>query len=749
MDELLQVFVAESRDMLAQMEGMLLELERHPGDTDTVNAVFRVAHTIKGGAGVIECDYIVKFTHVMESVLDQVRNGSLAVNSDLAALLLSCSDHLGGLLSLVEEGQSSLDAATVAQDEQLQQRLRIYLSGEPNHGKTVSNAHQPSPPPAQTNPDAWHISVRFGANVLRNGMDPASFIRYLASFGEIIHLVTLTDGLPAGDEYDPEACYLGFEIAFATAADQAAIESVFDFVRDDCLLHILPPQASLADYQDLLRVLPENQEKLQQLFVDTFGIGEPQPTAITQANPVAPITNIAPAAATISTAIPNITESLPPAPIASPQAPTPSVGIPVTATTISGTAHATQPPEKRTTNSPEARFIRVQADKLDKLIDLVGELVIAGASANLLASNSGQAPLVEATSVISHLVEEIRDSALQLRMVQIGETFNRFQRVVRDVSREMDKQIALTINGGETELDKSVVEKIGDPLMHLVRNAIDHGIEPLAARLDAGKPEQGHVTLNAYHDSGSIVIEVGDDGRGLNSERIFAKALERGLVQATQTLSENEIFNLIFEPGFSTAEKVTNISGRGVGMDVVRRNILALRGSVEIDSTLGHGSVFRIRLPLTLAIIDGFLMRIGKASFVVPLDFVVECVELDVPLAHRAEQRYINLRGEVLPFLRLRDMFELCHAHNSRRENIVVVQYAGQKAGLMVDELLGEFQTVIKPLGGLFKNLKGISGSTILGSGEVALILDVPGLLQKAVYAESQYVSQQNTLHIG
>lgn len=736
MDELLQVFVAESRDRLAQMEGMLLELERHPTDTDTVNAVFRVAHTIKGGAGVIECDYIVKFTHVMESVLDQVRNGSLSINSDLVALLLGCSDHLGGLLSLLESGQTSLDEATASQDAQLQQQLRRYL-GTDNHSATAASTTEAAPSPAQTNPDTWHISVRFGANVLRNGMDPASFIRYLASFGDITQLVTLLDALPQGDEYDPEVCYLGFEIAFATAADQAAIESVFDFVRDDCLLHILPPQASVADYEALLRVLPESSDKLTALFADTFGIAAlPSPAAN-----VTPTDNItaqevvqAPAVITVPAAF----DSPPVAPplVSAPSTPSPSPQQPA-------------PPEKRATASPEARFIRVQADKLDKLIDLVGELVIAGASANLLASNSGQAPLVEATSVISHLVEEIRDSALQLRMVQIGETFNRFQRVVRDVSREMDKQIALAINGGETELDKSVVEKIGDPLMHLVRNAIDHGVEPLADRLAAGKSEQGHVTLNAYHDSGSIVIEVEDDGRGLNSERILAKAIERGLVQPNQTLSENEIFNLIFEPGFSTAEKVTNISGRGVGMDVVRRNILALRGSVEIDSVLGQGSVFRIRLPLTLAIIDGFLMRIGKASFVVPLDFVVECVELDVPLAHRAEQRYINLRGEVLPFLRLRDMFELNDSHSGRRENIVVVQYAGQKAGLMVDELLGEFQTVIKPLGGLFKNLKGISGSTILGSGEVALILDVPGLLQKAVYAESQYVNQHNTLHIG
>lgn len=382
----------------------------------------------------------------------------------------------------------------------------------------------------------------------------------------------------------------------------------------------------------------------------------------------------------------------------------------------------------------EARLIRVQADKLDHLIDLVGELVIAGASANLLAQKSGQSNLVEATSVLSRLVENIRDSALQLRMVQIGETFSRFNRVVRDVSKELGKDIELVISGAETELDKSVVEKIGDPLMHLVRNAMDHGIEPAEVRLARGKSAKGRVELNAYHDSGSIVIEVVDDGGGLNVEKIQAKAIERGLIQPGQTLSEQEIVNLIFEAGFSTADKVSNLSGRGVGMDVVKRNIEALRGTVEVKTQPGIGSRFIIRLPLTLAIIDGFLTAVGNASYVIPLDAVVECLELK-----EADTRghMLNLRGEVLPLVRLREMFEISGA-KPLRENVVVVSAGGQKCGIVVDHLLGEFQTVIKPLGGLFKHLRGISGSTILGSGEVALILDVGALAQLACLRENQ-----------
>ena len=359
--------------------------------------------------------------------------------------------------------------------------------------------------------------------------------------------------------------------------------------------------------------------------------------------------------------------------------------------------------------------------------------MIAGASATELARQSGATQLLEATSLLSRLVEDIRDSALQLRMVQIGETFNRFNRVVRDVSHELGKDIGLVIRGGETELDKSLIEKIGDPLMHLVRNAMDHGIESQEKRQATGKPARGRIELNAYHDSSSVVIEVSDDGGGLPYDKILAKAVAQGLVPANQSLTDEEIAALIFRPGFSTADQVSNLSGRGVGLDVVARNIQSLRGTVEIKSQPGQGSRFVIRLPLTLAIIDGFLTAVGNHYFIVPLDTVVECIELP----STCEREYLNLRGEVLPFLRLRDEFEL-EGEPSTRQSVVVVQYAGHKVGLVVDRLHGEFQTVIKPLGPLFRHLRGIGGSTILGSGEVGLILDVPLLARRASRREAR-----------
>jgi two-component system chemotaxis sensor kinase CheA len=381
-----------------------------------------------------------------------------------------------------------------------------------------------------------------------------------------------------------------------------------------------------------------------------------------------------------------------------------------------------QPKESR---ASESKSVRVDADKLDRLINLVGELITVTAGAALIARRSGNVDFQESTSTLANLVEEVRDSALQLRMVKIGATFSRFERVVHDVARELGKDIELRTSGEDTELDKTLVEKIGDPLLHLVRNAIDHGIDPAELRVARGKPVRGTVCLNAHHDSGSIVIEVSDDGGGLDRERILTKAVERGLVEPGKHLTDQEVYALIFEPGFSTADVVTNLSGRGVGMDVVKRNITALRGSVNLTSRPGRGTTVTVRLPLTLAIIDGFLVAVGNAIFVLPLDMVDECV------TYRGEtdRDYTDLRGQVLPFIRMRDLFDIAGAP-AARQNIVVVKHAGQKVGLLVDQLVGEAQTVIKPLSKMFEHVKGISGSSILGTGEVALILDVPGLLQ-------------------
>ena len=713
MDELRQAFVQESAEQLENMEDTLLLLEKNPGDPEAINTLFRSAHTIKGAAGVIECDFIVKFTHVLENVLDVLRDGEIQVSPDLIALLLQCKDHLGALLAVVAADQADPTIELDAQSERLAAQLKSYLpvkAGLPEQlaedesrvetlgGNTVGH-------------DCWHISVRFGAGVMKHGMDPLAILRYLATLGEIAQLTTLVDTMPPAQEMDPEGCYLGFEIDLRSSVEKASIERVFDFVRDECLLKILPPYSKVSEYLQLIESLPEDNLRLGEILVKSGALTDEE-----LAEGLVHQTLITPAGDETQPEIPP--EKHPIGEIL--------VNKQVVQKEIveAAVAKQTQVSEKK---AQEAKLIRVQADKLDSLINLVGELVIAGASAALLAQKAKDAAMFEATSAITRLVDEIRDGALRLRMVQIGETFNRFHRVVRDVSKEMSKDIDLVITGAETELDKTVVEKISDPLMHLVRNAIDHGIEPRSVRAEAGKSEKGTVRLNAFHESGSIVIEVGDDGGGLNKDKILAKAVEKGLVAEGVELAEQDIYKLIFEPGFSTADQITNISGRGVGMDVVRRNIEALRGSVHIDSTPGEGTTLAIRLPLTLAIIDGFLTGVGSAAYVVPLDLVEECIELTSEVANRD---YLNLRGEVLPFVRLGEQFG--HGQSiRRRQSVVVVRYAGQRAGLVVDELMGEFQTVIKPLGPVFSQLKGIAGSTILGSGDVALILDVPNLIAR------------------
>ncbi len=657
MNQLMQTFLAESRDLLEDMERHLLEAERGESSPDAVNAIFRAAHTIKGSGGLFDLPQLVGFTHVVESVLDLVRDDALTLSSELIALLLVCCDHIHALVETAADPAHADADALTAEAEPLLAQLQTYL--QISACGVTATAVQHNTPEKQSG--YWRITLKLFADALRYGNSPLKLIRNLRGLGSVESINTDVSGLPSFEALDPEANYLGFRILLRSDADRAAIEDVFEFVREDCDLEIISVPAPM----DASAVLAD----------------EPVMAA------AAPVSGVL-------------------------------AGVPAAA--------SARPQQDTGARNADARSIRVDADKLDRMIDLVGELIIAVAGTNANAQRTGDAQLLESASILAGLVEDVRESALQLRMVKIGGTFSRFQRVVHDVARELGKDIALVVAGEDTELDKSVVEKIGDPLTHLVRNAMDHGIEPAEVRVARGKPARGTVGLNAYHDSGSIVIQITDDGGGLNRDRILAKALERGLIEPGRQLSDREVFAMIFEPGFSTAEKVTNLSGRGVGMDVVKRNITALRGTVEIDSTAGLGTTISVRLPLTLAIINGFQVGVGKSVFVVPLDVVEECVEFTPDYG----SDYIDLRGSVLPYVRLRALFAL-GGKTPARESIVVIRQGTQRFGLVVDTLLGEWQTVIKPLSRVFAQVKGISGSSILGSGDVALILDVPSLLQQ------------------
>ena len=671
-DDVLPSFVAEASELLRDMEDGLLECTRGTPSDETINLIFRTAHTIKGSAGLFGLDAIVSFVHGVETLLDRVRLGEIALGPQLVQSLLSCKDHVAALIAGALEARHGVDPELLARSAQLLDELNESSGGKLTGGKAPGAAA-----PVATAPVAsavagggWKISLRFSPDVLLTGMDPLAFIRYLTTFGTIAKLVVVDDDLPALSKLNAHKCYLGFEIELETQEDQARVEAAFEFVRDDCALKIEPLAGAAAA---------------------SNGSASASSSAASPANATTPSAAASRAGAGAS----------------SPPAQTRAARAPVSA---------------------ESTTLRVDAARLDSLITRIGELMIAAAGASTAARRSSCAEVGESLSVLTSLVEEVRGGALQLRMVKIGETFNRFGRVVHDVSRELGKEIQLQVSGEDAELDKTLVEKIADPLTHLVRNAIDHGIEPADVRAERGKPAAGVVRLNAYHDSGTIVIEVSDDGGGLKRDKILAKAQERGLIDAGRTLTEAEIFNLIFEPGFSTAEQVTNLSGRGVGMDVVKRNITALRGEVSICSVEGAGTTMSVRLPLTLAIINGFQIGLGESMFVLPLESIEECIEFTSEAGHD----FTSLRGEVLPFIQLRDSFNI-KAPPARRQSIVVVRHAGQRAGLVVDALHGESQTVIKPLGRMFRKAECVSGSSILGTGDVALILDVAVLVRQAV----------------
>ncbi|SFZ74382.1 chemotaxis protein CheA [Chitinimonas taiwanensis] len=710
-----QVFYEESEELLAAMEAALLAVETSSGTqrAEHLNAMFRAAHTIKGSAGLFDLGEMVAFTHRCESLLDRLRENELALTADLIELLFACRDHMSAMLAAVHDKRAMPYSAA------LEAQLDAYLN-QPADSSALPPARRPEAQVERQGSgehgvasDYWHISLRFGPDVLRNGMDPISFVRYLGSLGRIVYITTLYDALPEPDQMDAESCYLGLEIQFAAAAhvDKLAIENVFDFIRDDSNVRILPPHAHIADYVRLIKEMPEGASRLGEILVrggaltpleldEVLGIQREQAEAgeHRQLGELLVEERLAPPQA-VEAALDKQREQV---------------------------AHKTR----------EHRAVRVDAARLDGLIDLVGELVIAGAASQLFAKQIGNATLLESLSSLSELVERIRDEALSLRMVPVGDIFSRFPRVVRDAARELGKDIQLELAGEDTELDKSMVDKLGDPLLHLVRNAIDHGIESSELRRQRGKADYGTVWLNAYHESGSVVIEVGDDGGGMQRERIRVRAIERGLLGADEVIGDQALLQMVFEPGFSTADNVTSLSGRGVGMDVVKRNIEAMKGNIEIESMPGEGTVVRLRMPLTLAIIDGFQVALGKSTFVIPLDMVLECLDLPADTV-AANRHYLNLRGEVLPFLNLRQLFEV-GGIAPQRQAVVVVQYGSHRAGLVVDRLEGELQAVIKPLGQLFRGVKGLAGSTILGSGAVALILDVPDLIQRAAIDEQR-----------
>lgn len=663
MAEIAQLFVEESVEGLDIMESGLLNLSLGAADAETMNAIFRAAHSIKGGGATFGFNEVSEFAHHVETLMDELRQGLRPVTRPTVDLLLQSVDCIRDMIAALAEG--NVDTARAKELEKAIARLMAAPAAAPSDVEAPAAATQQV--------IGWLIDFAPHAGMLRSCNDPLRIIRELRSLGELEVSCRGADALEFG-AFDAEECQLSWQLALCGDVPREEIDDVFAWVSDECDLSI-------------------------EAIVDE--VDEPASAAVAGSNPEVP----------------------------------PVVPTAETTERNEKTASKDQLP-KVTGANKESGSIRVRIDKVDDLINLVGELVI---TQSMLSRFNGDfdftqiEALRDGLSQLSRNTRELQESVMAIRMLPISFAFSRFPRLVRDTSNVLGKRVELRLTGESTELDKTVLEKIGDPLVHLVRNSLDHGLERPEERVAAGKPETGVLELNAYHEGGNIVIDVIDDGAGINQERVLAKARERGLVGADDQLSPDKINNLIFMPGFSTVDEVSDLSGRGVGMDVVRRNISELGGNVSVVSTPGKGSVFTIRLPLTLAILDGQLIRVGDQSYIIPLVSIIETIQGRHETVSRiaGESELFRVRDEYLPVLRLHQLFNVPPDSDAIEDGLLVVAEAhGQRVGVLVDELLEQQQVVIKSLEKNFRATIGVSGATILGDGTVALIVDMAGLLR-------------------
>lgn len=671
--EFLEVFFEECYEGLNAMESGLLQLDAGCSGAETINTIFRAAHSIKGGSATFGLNAISGFTHVIETLLDQMRAGSRAVSRDATDLLLRSVDCLREMVDATKVGAEWNEEPIASMREQLETLLREPRAGEQKIDTPIEPSEQ-TPPGDELNISCWQILFRPQAHMLQSGNDPYRLLRELATLG---HLQVEADlsSLPACAELEPENCYLAWNLWLEGNATKQQILEIFQWVEGDCDLDLVQMKERGVDQAecDPIGEQAESQE-------------EPE-----ERSPLEP-------------------------------------------RSASGVDVARSP--DRAGAGYDTGSIRVNIEKIDALINLVGELVITQSMLNRFGEGFEQTRVNELCDGLIQLTRntrQLQEAAMHIRMLPINVSFSRFPRLVRDLSNKLGKKVELRVSGESTELDKTVLEKIGDPLVHLVRNALDHGIETPEVRKAAGKPEAGLVQLTAYHQGGNIVIEAADDGAGLNKEKILSKAIKLGLVNSDDALSDEQIHDLIFQPGFSTADTISDVSGRGVGMDVVRKNINDLGGQVQIRSEQGKGSTLTIRLPLTLAILEGQLIRVGEETFVIPLVSIVESLQVDgarvKSIAQTAE--LYKLRDEYIPILRLDQAFKLhTRTHALANGQLVVVEADDRRVGLFVNEMLGQQQVVIKSLEKNFCHIQGLSGATILGDGKVALILDAPELIQ-------------------
>jgi two-component system, chemotaxis family, sensor kinase CheA len=675
-DKFKQAFLEEAREILVELESSLLALNDNRGDNELVGRAFRALHTIKGSGAMFGFDELAAFSHNLENAFDEVRNGRLHVTSELINLSLAALDQIKAMLDEAAGGTGASAAAAA----EILAKLR-QLTGKPEPHAARAAPSPPSAPPAAASGATREWQIRFcpGADLLRSGTNPLLLLRELRQMGSLRIKASMAAIPPLG-QLDPERCYISWEMVLSTSAPREAIADVFIFVADSCELTIEPATEPAID------------------------LAAKQPTEPTK-EPATETTTESPAG--------------------------PASGA---AAELKARNSKSPPWGRRASDTPDnASSIRVPAAKLDQFVNLVGELVTVQARLVEIAARREDPDVVAVSEEVERLTAALRENSISIRMLPIRATFERFRRLVHDLARDLHKEVELTIEGADTELDKSVIDQLNDPLMHLIRNSMDHGIEPPETRLAASKCRSATIHLAARHSGDSVLISVADDGGGIDAEAVRNRAIEKGLVATDAPLTEAEIFAFILAPGFSTARQVTDVSGRGVGMDVVRRSVEALRGTIDITSKSGNGTSVTLRLPLTLAIIDGLLVRVGHAYFVLPLAATLECVELTRQDIERVNGKHVaNVRGEIIPYIRLREYFNI-RMERPEREQIMVAETEDGRYGFVVDQVLGDHQTVIKNLGRFYRHVHLVSGATILGNGTVALILDPHRLVREAI----------------
>ena len=690
MNQFKETFKEEANELLGSLEDLLMELEENPDNPDAISAVFRAIHTIKGTASMFDFEGIASFTHVVESVLDGVREGNVSVTKELIDLTLLSRDHIQAMLDAEDD---STQAFSTKSDEIIS-RMKVLTGSASDaapEGTKSSKKEQEEEEPVN---NTYRILFQPGEEIFLSGTKPLPLLKELSELGEY-HCISHFESIPDLESYNPELCYTSWEIFLTTKASVDSIKDVFIFLDARSNIDV----TLISDWQNLLS---GDNRKLGEILVDR-GLVTPKE-------------------------LNNILDSRK------------KLGeILVEKGVVSGSEVKSALEEQKISNSLKQNLsagasstIRVASAKLDSLVDSVGELVTAQARLTQLAAQDQSTSLSALAEQIERLTSDLRDNTMSLRMVPIGTTFSRFKRLVRDLSSSLDKNIQLVTKGGDTELDKNVIEKLNDPLVHLIRNSIDHGIESPEERKANSKEEMGTITLDAHYTGANVRLQIRDDGKGLDKTAIFNKAVERELITADAQLSDEEIYNLIFMPGFSTAKSVTSVSGRGVGMDVVRKQIDALNGSIQIRSNPGKGTEFSLHLPFTLAIIEGLLVRIEDEKYVFPLSMVQACMELTREQREtHGKKRLVEYRDSVVPYIRLRELFT-DDGELPEREHLVIIQAESGTTGFVVDEVIGDHQTVIKNMGKLYKGINYITGATILGDGTVALILDVNRMAELA-----------------